>query len=367
MSEDSRVGGVELVPMPDPTVLDAGSWVPTPSHLSLTPEQHLSMYSYKQWEEFVLEWATALPYVQVMRTGGAHDHGVDVVGFVTDAGFDGEWDCFQCKHYVRALSPGDAYPEILKIVIGTISGYYKWPRAYRFAAPKGCGTTLAGVIHSPSKLRAGLKSALMKEKSPLVNLLGGHELTVVLDFVQSADFSGFGTVELHELVSLHKKTRWHSARFGVALPNRPHPPTPAVQPTEDEQRYIAKLLVAYAERHGEEFTPDLAVRHPKVGAHYLRQRVAFYSAEALRVFARDSVPEGTFDALQEEVLDGVIEVHDALHADGLERLTQVTHTAHALAMTANGLLPVVEVRDRTGICHQLANVDRLGWCHAATQ
>ncbi|SDU25085.1 ABC-three component system protein [Jiangella alkaliphila] len=359
--------GVRLVPVPKPTLLDAGSWVPAPSHLSITPEQRLSLCSDKQWEEFVLEWATVLPYVQVMRSGGAHDHGVDVAGFVAGAGFDGEWDCFQCKHYGKALLPSDAYPEIVKVVVGTMSGHYTWPRAYRFAAPKGCGTTLAGVIHSPSKLRAGLKAALTKKGSPLQRLLGEHSLASVLEFIDDADFSRFGTVEPHEMISMHQQTRWHSARFGVDLPNRPDPPTPTDQPTVDEQLYIAKLLAAYKERHGEEFTATLAAGRNQVSAHYLRQRVAFYSAEALRVFARDSVPEGTFDALQEEIFDGVVDVHDTGHADGMERLLQVTRAAHSLAMTANGLLPVVELRDRTGICHQLANDDRLSWCHATPE
>ncbi|MFI9411367.1 ABC-three component system protein [Nocardia gamkensis] len=367
MAEDALDGGVDLVPIPKPTLLDAGSWMPTPSHLSITPEQHLSLYSDKQWEEFVLEWATVLPYAQVMRSGGAHDHGVDVAGFVTDAGFDGEWDCLQCKHYGRALLPGDAYPEILKVVIGTLSGHYTWPRAYRFAAPKGCGTTLASVIHSPSSLRAQLRAALTKTKSPLLRILGRHSLDSVLDFIDHAEFSGFGTVELHELVSLHQQTRWHSARFGVELPNRPHPPTPSEEPTEDEQRYVAKLLAAYAERHGDEFTPSLAAHHPQASNHYLRQRVAFYSAEALRMFARDSVPVGTFDKLQEQIFEGVVDVHDANHADGLERLLEVMRAAHGLAITANGLLPVVEIRDRTGICHQLANDDKLSWCHATPE
>lgn len=360
----SSQSGIELYPLPKPTQLDAGSWVPTSNPVSLTPEQHLSMYSDKQWEEFVLEWATQLPYVQVMRNGGANDHGVDVAAFVTKAGFEGEWDCFQCKHYHKPLLPSDAYPEILKIVIGTMSGHYSWPREYKFAAPKGCGTTLSSTIHSPLKLRAGLTAALTKVGSSLLPMLGTHTLLSVLEFVKQADFSGFGTVELHELITQHKKTRWHTARFGVSLPDRPSPPMPAPEPIAEEQLYIAKLLAAYEERHGKDFEPHSVAVDPQTGSHFLRQRIAFYSAEALRVFARDSVPEGTFDDLQAEIFDGVADVHDSNHSDGLERLLQVTSAARSLAITANGLLPVVQVRDRTGICHQLANDDRLTWCHA---
>jgi hypothetical protein len=185
-------------------------------------------------------------------------------------------------------------------------------------------------------------------------------------FIEGADFSRFGTVELHELVEAHRLTRWHSVRFGVSLPDRPAAPMPEEQPAAAEQLYLAKLLAAYTERHGQQFTPQMASGHQTIGTHYLRQRIAFYSAEALRLFARDSVPEGTFDRLQGEILDGVVDVHERDHADGLVRLAAVTQAAHSLAITANGLLPVVEIRDRTGICHQLANDDKLSWCHAST-
>lgn len=365
MSMEEAAPGLELVEVPPPTLLDAEVWAPTTTHLTLTPEQLVSIYSDTQWEEFVLEWATTLTsYTKVMRNGGANDHGVDVAGFVTTKGFAGEWDSYQCKHYASQLLPSDAYPEILKIVLGTMSGHYTWPRKYRFVAPKGYGTTLAGILNSPLKLRDELKKALTKDKSTLVKQLGKTSLTDVLAFLDVADFSGFGSIELHDLVTDHQATRWHAARFGVPLPARTGLQIPAVGEHEIDQRYVVKLLAAYSERHGEPFTPLEAAEHEKVGSHYLRQRVAFYSAESLRVFARDSVPDGTFEALQEEIFDGIIDVHDSCQGDGLDRLLQVSQSANQLSITANGLLPVLKTRDRTGVCHQLANDDRLTWCHA---
>ena len=64
---------------------------------------------------------------------------------------------------------------------------------------------------------------------------------------------------------------------------------------------------------------------------------------------------------------GVIDTHDFGYADGMQRLAEVTKAAQGLAITSNGLLPVLAVRDRTGICHQLANEDKLRWCHAASE
>ena len=359
--------GVEFGPVTSPTLLDGGAWNPTTGPISLSPKQVISLYDDVQWEEFVLEWANTLEYAQVVRNGGANDHGVDIAGFVTEDGFDGPWDCYQCKHYVKALLPSDAYPEILKIVLGTMDRHFTWPRKYRFVAPQGCGTSLTPIIHSPSKLKAELKVAMTRTKSPLATVLGQHSQDAALAFIDVADFTVFGTLEPHEVVDQHARTRWHAARFGVALPTRPATPAPSQVPTTGEQRYIEKLLAAYGERHGRLFTHDNATDSGEVGPHYMRQRVAFYSAEALGRFARDSVPSGTFSALQEQVFDGVVDAHERAHVDGLARLSEVTAAARNLQVTSNGLLPLVEVRDRTGICHQLANDDRLTWCHADTQ
>lgn len=356
--------GVELHPLGTPTALDNMRADHSAVSATLTPEQHIYLYDDRRWEEFILEWATSFqpPYVQVMRSGGANDHGVDVAGFATSRGFDDAWDCYQCKHYSSALTPSDAHPEILKVVRATLAEHYTWPRSYRFAAPQGIGTTLANLIHSPSRLKAAFIQQLTKNNSALVKQLGQFDLAEILAYVDGADFSIFGTVELHELVEQHSRTRWHTTRFGVSLPARPIAPLPTAEPASHEQHYIEKLIAAYIERHGGDINPLNAAEHHHVGGHYVRHRVAFYSAETLRAFSRDSVPEGTFDALQNEIFDGVVDTHELEHRDGLERLHRVTEAARALAITANDLLPVLEVRDRTGICHQLANDGRLTWC-----
>jgi len=65
---------------------------------------------------------------------------------------------------------------------------------------------------------------------------------------------------------------------------------------------------------------------------------AFYHAEALRVFARDTVPPGTFEGLQEDIYTGIIDEHDAHHPDGYTRVLKVTKTARELSLTSNALL-----------------------------
>lgn len=355
--------GLTLGDLEQPTLIDSGGTIPSaPAYLRLSPEKHLLHYDDVLWEEFVLEWATTVSpnYMKVMRAGGANDHGVDVAAFATSHGFEGDWDCFQCKHYGRALKPSDAYPEILKIVLGTLDGHYVWPRLYKFVAPQGYGISLANLINSPSKLREGLLALVQQETGTYAKSCEDRRAEVV-EFIENADFSIFGTVELHDLIDQHSRTRWHSARFDSALPARPKPELPSGSPAPHEQRYIEELLRIYEECHGHPFTPSDAASHPEEASHYTRHRVAFYSAEALRAFARDSVPEGTFEALKDELFEGVVNTHDRKYDTGRERLSEVGDRACLLALTSNRLLPVVDLRDRVGMCQHLANDGKLSW------
>jgi hypothetical protein len=73
------------------------------------------------------------------------------------------------------------------------------------------------------------------------------------------------------------------------------------------------------------------------------------------------VPEETFVSLQDELFAGVVDVAELGYPNGMERLARVLSTAVALELTSNVLLSVTRMQDRKGMCHQLANVDRLIW------
>lgn len=59
---------------------------------------------------------------------------------------------------------------------------------------------------------------------------------------------------------------------------------------------MRKLFDAYAENQGRPVgdVSGLVDRH---AAHFRRQRQAFYCAESLRAFSRDTLPEGAFERL----------------------------------------------------------------------
>ena len=355
--------GYGLSDLPPPSGGHLGAPARLPGGKRLTPKQLIHFYSPGEWEEFVLEYATGLAdrYVQIKRIGGANDRGADVAAFLTPNGFEGEWDCLQCKHYEKALTPSDAFPEMFKLIRAVVEGHYAMPRRYFFMAPRACGPTLSRWLSSPTTLRAKFLEKFNGGK-PLGAGLDGALVARIKAVAEGLDFATFGSVEIHEILDVHRTTPYYVDRFSAPLPDRPPVMGPPEFPTDDETRYIEQLLEIYNERLGNVRTPDDIAVDPKTWKHFGRQREAFYSAEALRLFARDSVLPGTFEKLQDEVFDGVDETYHRDYSDGMERLTSVLETAASLPVTRNPLISVSGPRDKRGICHQLANVDRLVWC-----
>jgi hypothetical protein len=321
-------------------------------------------YASGEWEDFIREWATALPskYKQIKRLGGSNDHGVDVAAFKSKHGFEGSWDCFQGKHYAKELAPSDAYPEMLKVFLGVLSKHYILPDKYAFLAPKGCGITLDRLLSKPTDLRRNFLAELDNEKGCAASLEAGVRDSV-RELAKTTDFSMFQSVQLVDALETHRSTPYFAARFGGPLPARPPTAPPPDDVAAHEKHYVAQLVDVYREQTpGEQLQQDALSSHPTHGEHFKRQRISFYSAEALRLHARDSVPEGTFEALQDDVHMGVMEVAEAKHATGMDRLRGVLIAATQVQLDGHAaLLSVSRMDDRKGICHQLANEDRLTW------
>lgn len=328
----------------------------------LKPSQILRVYSPDEWEEFVLEWANCLTseYHSVKRYSGAGDRGRDVVGFVTPDGLKGDWDCFQCKHYEHALHPTDAYPEIAKIINGVAEGYFKLPRRYRFVAPKGVGPSLSHLLSDNDQLHAALLKALSDDGS-LKHLDKDVRLRVT-EALPSIDLSVFDSEQLDSIIEAHRRSPYHLFRFGGQLEPRPPSPEPPDEITDPEACYVGKLLDAYRERVGNSaMTLDDVAVSDWHKDHLSRQRISFFSAEALRSFARDKVPPRTYEALQAEIYEGVVETEQSRFADGLDRLKAVLDRAGQVQLDENALISVSRQPDRKGICHQLANDGKLTW------
>ncbi|HCK0544984.1 TPA: hypothetical protein NII24_003411 [Pseudomonas aeruginosa] len=331
----------------------------------IPPQQRLLTYSPDEWEGFVEEWAYyCLPakYKHVQRFSGAGDMGIDIAGFSDDRRLKGVWDNYQCKHYDHALRPGDVWVEFGKVIWYSYSGEYVTPRHYYFVSPRGAGTSLSRLLANAAKLREELIANWDKNVKDEITSTQVVPLDPALRaYVDSFDFSIFDAKTALQLVDDHRSTPVHAARFGGGLRTRPASEKPPQELAATESRYVTQLLGAYGEHTGVVVTDPSALSVPKLKDHFRRQREAFYEAESLRVFARDSVPPGTFESLLDDIHGGVIDTHDANHADGYEKACAVTKAARDMQITANALITCTNPKDRDGICHQLVNEDRLRW------
>ncbi|MEM8985627.1 MAG: ABC-three component system protein [Pseudomonadota bacterium] len=336
-----------------------GSGIPIPKPVrvrNLSPDE---------WEEFIEEWSTSLSgcYKKVRRFGGANDLGVDIAGFCTKNGFEGYWDNYQCKHYDHPLYPSDIWVEIGKIIYYSYHGEYIAPRAYYFVASQGIGTKLEKLLNNPTKLKeqaaANWGKYCRNGITDLFEILLEGELQKYFD---AFDFSIFSSKSHIDLVNDHANTGYHAVRFGGGLPQRPKADAPPSTPQKTESPYIRQLLNAYSDHLGENLD-DVSKLDAcaALKSDFLRQRERFYHAESLRNFARDTVPDGTYASLQDEIYHGVVDIVEGAHANGFERMKSTVAQAAQIATTSNPLASVVKTQDRQGICHQLANDDRLHW------
>ena len=331
----------------------------------IPPQQRLLTYSPDEWEGFVEEWAyycLKAQYKHVQRFSGAGDMGVDVAGFVDDQRLKGVWDNYQCKHYDHAIAPGDVWAEFGKIIWYSFKGEYTVPRRYYFVAPWGAGTKLSRLLSNAAKLREEVFANWGKHIQDEITTTQSVPLDSALrTYVDGFDFSIFDAKTSLQLVDDHRATSVHAARFGCGLKPRPASDTPPAAVTPHESRYVTQLLGVYAEHTGVPVPDPSGISVQKLKDHFQRQREAFYEAESLRLFARDSVPPGTFESLQDDIFDGVIDMHDANHSDGYAKVCAVTKAAREVQITANALITCTNPKDRDGICQQLVNEERLWW------
>jgi len=178
-------------------------------------------------------------------------------------------------------------------------------------------------------------------------------------YVHAFDFTSFTYATLDEILDGHRRTAYWASRFGGLLI-----PAPRGQPpkaiAQSETVYIAKLLEVYEEVSTAPIASikDLA-GHPQWEKDLQRQRIRFYDAEAFMAHYRDQTEPGTIEDFADQIFDPVepsLTIEDSAHV----RLTNALSTA-GIAVPASVLAPQARVRVKQGVCHQLANADRLTW------
>jgi hypothetical protein len=348
-----------------PTAAQMAHGVPIPP-ISLLP-----ILSSDDWEQFTHEWLwfykDSGEYDDVNKYSGGGDLGLDLVAFTSNKGFDEPWDSFQCKQYGHSLQPTDIYPEVGKIIYHSFkktppfNQKARTPRRHVFVCPHGVGITVGRWLKDFDRFKQEVYDHWDANCVPKIGKNIVAPLTGALaDYFDAFDFSIFEDVSAVDLIATHSQTPFHRPRFGGGLPPKLNPLPPPTVPTAEESMYLSKLMSAYSDHLGALLTTKDQLTE-SLGRHYDRQRILFYSAEFLRNYARDRTPPQTFASLQEDIYNGIIDLCENEYKDGLARLRDVIKCAGQVAAGGNALFSVSSVAERQGICHQLANDDRLNW------
>ena len=333
--------------------------------VGLTPRQIVSAYNADQWEEFINEWVSGLEkqYKAVQRFSGPGDKGRDVVGFVEAADFSRPWDCYQCKHHERPLSPAQIWIELGKLIYFTFVKDFSAPRKYRFVAPRDVGPSLKDLLAKPKDIGAQLLKNWPEHCEKKITETKEIPLDAALTkYINEFDFSIVGYSPLLEIVEAHMKTPHWSKRFKSDIPPRPSALEPPAEVAVSEMIYVGKLIEAYGDAQKVKINSlaELAAL-TKYNNHFKNSRRWFFQAETLNRFSRDHYPVGAFDELKQQIFDGVVDTCEKDFTHGFERVCATTDRAADLVIGNSDLEPHTGVGDKKGICHHLANEDKLNW------
>jgi hypothetical protein len=318
-------------------------------------------YDAVEWEIFISEWQKGLQgYHAVKRLGGSGDLGRDVIGLCSPDGCQGIWDNYQCKHYEKALGVPRVCEDAGKIIVHAFRKEFMPPRQCSFVAPKGPDTALRDMLLNPDKFRAEVIASWDTRVARRVVDGEKHALTGKLAaYVAAYDFTSFTYATLDEILDDHRRTAYWASRFDGQLP----PPNPGQKPeavAPEETVYVGKLLEVYSEKTGEDIAcvDDLSA-HAEWGDDLQKQRVRFYDAEAFMATYRDQTEPGTIESFADQILDAIDPALD-LAVSAHHRLSTALSVA-GQAVPASVLAAQAKIRVKQGVCHQLANADRVTW------
>jgi hypothetical protein len=325
--------------------------------------KEIRTYSPAEWELFVEEWVRSLrkKYVEVKRLGGTGDLGRDVVAFTDQQGLEGVWDNYQCKHLEKPMPVPAAGVEIAKLIYFVFQQKFRAPRRMFFVAPRDVATGLADLLASPSHLKSYV---LQHWNSNYAKRITDHQ-SIPVDgnlqiFVEGFDFSIFKYYQTSEVISDHRTTAHWTERFGGVLPAPPASVVPAAV-QDFESAYLEQLLKVYSELRSCVFGSCGALSaDADLFEDLAQQRERFFSAEAFTHHYRDETEPGTVEAFVDDIFFSIDPVAKQNHGTGYDRLNACLQ--QAASVNAGGILSLhARPKTKQGVCHQLANSQRISW------
>lgn len=327
----------------------------------IPPIERVGIFSPNQFEDFINEWATSClknRYIWIRKIGGANDKGRDIIAKIEED----QYDYYQCKHYTNPIIPSNIWVEFGKLCYYSYNKDYPIPQNYYIVAPKDVGSSLSDLISSP----LNINDALIKnwDKYCRTGIKTHKKIDLSSDlikYIKDFDFKIVSAYPIQTIIDEHKTTPYFPFRFGGGLTKRrstiQNPPS---EVERVELTYISKIIAAYSDykKVAIDSVEVLRQNHPEFVSDFNRHRERFYSAESLRVFVRETLPdESSFNKLKREIYDGIIDVIEKDHSDGKTRLLNVMTQASQLSIQDNILVTnsYVSVGDKQGLCHHLAN------------
>ncbi|OGO76914.1 MAG: hypothetical protein A2Y23_08785 [Clostridiales bacterium GWB2_37_7] len=327
----------------------------------IPPIERVGIFSPNQFEDFINEWATAClknRYILVQKIGGANDKGRDIIAKIAE----GQYDYYQCKHYDKSIAPSDIWVEFGKLCYYSYNGDYPLPQRYYIVAPKDAGPSLLDLINNPLNINDALIQNWDKYCRTGIKTNEPIDLSDGLNrYIKDFHFKIVSVYPMQTIIDEHRTTPYFPFRFGGGLTKkRPAKQNPPHEIEVQELTYISKIIAAYTDYKKTiiDSVEALQRNYPELSLDFNRQRERFYSAESLRVFVRETLPdESSFIKLKHEVYDGIIDVIEKDHPDGKTRLLNVMAQASQLSIQDNILAvnSYVSISDKQGLCHHLAN------------
>ena len=318
----------------------------------------------KQLERFVRDWIALKKdeYFEVRGFGGAGDLGRDVVGFVTDKRHEGPWHNYQCKQYVRRqVQYNEALIELAKTFYHADANGFTMPERYAFVAPHGLNRRLESLFDKPDEFRNTLlstwdatcaKHIIDKKTVPLTAQLRAK--------IEGYNFGRVTRLDIGDIMAHPRVQLVLHRHFGADPGPAPRGSTPAaIDPAEIP--YVSQLVDAYSERSGLALaSPQDALDNPHHGPHLRKQRERFYDADFFMRYYRDNTAPDVLPTLENDIENGIFDIHHRLHNDTLDRIDAVM--AQAATVDVSGpLRPHARVSVKQGVCHRFANDGRLRW------
>ncbi|TBY68945.1 hypothetical protein E0H51_31545 [Rhizobium leguminosarum bv. viciae] len=318
-----------------------------------------------QLEEFVDIWAErkSKDYVKVERLGQANDKGRDVVGFVTSARHEGEWDLFQCKRKTLGslLGLGEAMTELGKVFFHHVDGAYTTlPRRYVFVTPRGVEQSLKHLLEHPTKLQEALLANWDKYCRKKITAKKVIELTP--EIRATIEAYEFKNVDCLTAPSIAKDAAARPALVQVLkeLPGEAPEGHAPDDISDTEFAYLQQLRDVYSAAAGAPFSSfDEILADHRYGEGIKVHRTRFYEACAFRDFHRDNTDEKAVDVFKKDIYHLLFEVYNEAHPSLLDRVNAVMkHTgAHPAAILGRMARSPV----KQGTCHHLVTDGKIRW------